>query len=110
MNGFVKIENETNTTTAINTEDWQNSASTEWITTTTGNGYNCAGCGLWVYSGYTHICSYQYCQPWIQVWPGPKPLNEVAELKAWIEGFMEGRKMTERNLQKIRDKLQDFCD
>ena len=34
--------------------------------------------------------------------------DEVAELKAWLDGFMTGRKMTERNLKKIQEKLEDF--
>jgi len=33
----------------------------------------------------------------------------LGELKAWLEGFMESRKMTERNLKKIQDKLEEFC-
>lgn len=36
--------------------------------------------------------------------------NEVAELKAWIDGYMEGRKITEKSLKRIREKLQEFID
>lgn len=34
--------------------------------------------------------------------------DEVAELKAWIDGFMTGRKLTEGNLKKVQDKLDEF--
>jgi len=35
--------------------------------------------------------------------------DEVAELKAWLDGFWENRKMTEKNLKRVRDKLEEFC-
>ncbi len=62
----------------------------------------CANCSVW-HSGW-HVCP---TISWYPTYPVYKT-DEVAELKAWIEGFMDGRKMTERNLKKIQDKLEDF--
>ena len=36
--------------------------------------------------------------------------DEVAELKAWLDGFMVNRKMTEKNLKIIKERLDDFIE
>lgn len=36
--------------------------------------------------------------------------REVGELKAWLRGYMEGRKLTEKSLKRIREKLAEFTD
>jgi len=72
-------------------------------TTTTSTQNVCGSCGIWYY-GY-HQC------PTISWYPSYPVIqnDEVRELKAWLEGFMESRKMTESNLKKIQDKLEEFC-
>lgn len=72
-------------------------------TTTTSIQNVCGTCGNW-YIGY-HTC------PTISWYPSYPVIqnDEVRELKAWLEGFMESRKMTEHNLKKIQDKLEEFC-
>ena len=96
------VQFDTTTTTSSTTGD------IEWVdaSTSTVTIQNvCGNCGQHYY-GY-HQCPayswYPYSYPVTQ-------RGEVAELKAWIEGFMDGRKMTERNLKKIQDKLQEFLD
>ena len=74
------------------------------ITVTGGQSNYCGSCGVW-HSGW-HQCTSWYPQ---YVFPPAPQVDEVRELKAWIDGFMDGRKMTERNLQKVRDKIEEFC-
>ena len=91
-----------------NQADFQGSSNTITTTDATSNTVIqnvCGSCGQ-LYYGY-HTCpSYNWYQNWYPV-QGQRN-TEVNELKSWIDGFMTGRKMTEKNLQKIQDKLADF--
>ena len=80
--------------------------TTDATTNTVTISSTCSSCGQY-YIGY-HTCptivpNYYWYQNWL-----PAQSNEVAELKAWIEGFLDGRKLTEGNLRKVRDKIEAF--
>ncbi len=72
-------------------------------TTVFSNGQQCVSCNQW-YFGH-HIC------PSATNWfPTLTATDEVAELKAWIDGFTEMRKLSQKNLARIRAKLREFVD
>jgi len=95
---IVQFDTATTTISPDTVIDWSGTNTTTAVQNVCGN------CGTY-YIGY-HTCPVNY---WYPSYPVTKR-DEVSELKAWLEGFMTGRKMTERNLKKIQDKLQEFCE
>ena len=93
------VQFDTTTTTA-------STGGIEWVdaSTSTVTIQNvCGNCGQ-SYMGYHECLPYW---SWYPSYPAVQK-DEARELKAWIEGFMDGRKMTERNLKKIQDRLKEF--
>ncbi len=97
------VQFDTTTTTTSSDIDWVGTDATSTVTIQNV----CGHCGQW-YQGYHQCPPYNWHQNWYPVqWQKD---GEVAELKAWLDGFMTSRKMTERNLRKIQEKLEEFCE
>ena len=66
-------------------------------------------------SNFCSLCSTYYygvhsCPAWYMGLYTNNNKDEVSELKAWMAGFLETRRLTERNLRRIREKLDEFID
>ena len=91
--------------TNVVTGDFQ-SASTNTITVSGGT-----ASGMGVYDqNYYYWPNYSSPNYWYpQYMPSPVvEVDEVAELAAWLDGYLDGRKLTEKALKRIRQKLEDF--
>ena len=77
--------------------------------TTVINSQYCSNCNTYWYPWEYHQCPTYFPQTYVYPSPVTKT-DEVAELKAWIDGFMTNRKMTDRNLKIIKDKLDEFLE
>ena len=70
--------------------------------TTTGVDY-CWGCGSWPCRCNQNHYHYIYPQYSYTVQG-----SRAAELKAWIDGYMTDRKMTEKALRRVQEKIEEF--
>lgn len=89
----LQFENQTKTTVS------DNCSSGTMIINTQNYCSNCGG----HYWG-----DYHYCSTFTPISYPIYQKDEVIELKAWIDGFLENRKLTEKNLKRVRDKLEEF--
>ena len=80
--------------------------TTTTVSSGTACGSVCGSCGTW-YTGF-HTCTPTIS--WYTYYPlSPTvEIDDVAELKAWLDGYLDGRKLTEKALKRIRQKLEDF--
>ena len=68
---------------------------------TVAGGY-CYGCWHWPCT-----CHHHYITP-IYQYTIASP-DKAVILKAWLDGFMTDRKMSEKALETIREKIAEFC-
>jgi len=75
--------------------------------TSAGTGY-CYGCYTWPCTCNRQYHYHQYNTPVLTYTIASA--DKAALLKAWLDGFMTDRKMSEKALKAIQKKLEEFCD